>query len=80
MADNGIYTPSPKIVTVTVYRDWEGDIHAATAPRHLVDGEFLRTEEARVTGRGNLLANGIERWHMVELRDGSEHAVITEGS
>lgn len=82
MTDNAIYTPNPKTIKVTVYRsDLDDEIHAISeTPPHLVHGDVIRTETARVVGRGNLLANGNERWYAVELADGSRHMVIGEGS
>lgn len=82
MADNAIYTPNPASITVTVYRDASGVIKASSGPAHLValDGDVIRTEAAKVVGRGNLLANGRERYYQVELADGSRHYVIGEGS
>ena len=83
MADNAIYTPTPRTIDVTVYRDaGTGEIKADSGPAHLVaeKGEVIGRETARVTWRGSLLKNGVERWFGVVLADGSTHAVIGEGS
>jgi hypothetical protein len=82
MADNAIYTPTPRYIDVVVYQDCQGDVRAASGQRHLVslNGDVLSEEAARVVARGNLLRNGRERWYTVELADGSRHSVIGEGS
>lgn len=88
MTDNAVYTPNPKQLTVTVYRDprsSEGRELVSSAPLSLLRGIYgsaniVRTEVAPVVGRGNLLESGRERYYEVELSDGSRHYVTSEGS
>jgi hypothetical protein len=83
MADNAIYTPTPKTIRVLVYRDRDtGEVRADGDPTaaHLIRGEVIRTETAPVVGRGNLHTNGRERWYQVELSDGTRHMVLGDGS
>ncbi len=85
MADNACYTPTPQTIPVTVYEDLDSDNPISVssgAPWLLRDQgyEIIGRENAKVVLRGNLLRNGTERWYQVELRDGSRHMVIGEGS